>query len=358
MITAAFGGLVLAGACGARQKTVTYEIRFDRPIDGQPLFLSKVTRTGQLQTVDTIRETPYTYPRRTPDLYFIGHDEEKIPVILGNSSVTIHIDSAEFDKSYAYGSRENDSLYGILKQLDSLDDEQKKLFIYMRSTDAESKARAQKQFFVIDSLKLEYQYRFAERNPNIAGVVVMTGLTFAKNKEIDYKRLTDIYATYPESVRKSEAGKYLTYRLNKTSAGQVGFKAPNFTAPTPDGQTLSLLSSLGKVTIIDFWASWCIPCRKDNPELVALYKKYHDQGLNIIGVSLDHDKEAWINAIRSDSLNWFQVSHLQGWKEPIAQQYNIHFIPQLLILDRTGTIRAKNLKGKELEDKIRELLNE
>lgn len=361
LIWAALSGWLLImgpGACGSRPRTVTYQVTFDRPVPPQGWILAKVGRTGQMVPVDTVRSNPYIYNRRLPDVYFLADKERKIPLILGNASLKVHWDTTGRGHDYVTGSRENDSLYALFRRLDSLSDRQKKLFIKLRSTDPAVKAEASRAFFALDSLSSEMQYRFAEHNPNLAGVVVMTGLTFARNKTVDFKRLHDTYARYPEAVRKSEAGKYLTYRLNKLSIGQVGFKAPNFSGPTPDGGHLSLLSAMGKVTLIDFWASWCLPCRKDNPRLVALYKKYHDSGLNIIGVSLDHDKQAWLNAIRADSLDWYHISHLQGWKEPVAKQYNIRFIPQLLILDRTGTIRAKNLHGKALEEKIRQLLEE
>ena len=113
---------------------------------------------------------------------------------------------------------------------------------------------------------------------------------------------------------------------------------------------------MGKVTLIDFWASWCAPCREQNPDLVALYSELHSKGLNIIGVSLDDDASKWSEAIIKDKLTWTQVSNLKQLKDPIALQYNITQIPTTYLLDKNGKIVAIDLHGKDLKAKILELL--
>ena len=110
------------------------------------------------------------------------------------------------------------------------------------------------------------------------------------------------------------------------------------------------------MTIIDFWASWCGPCRAENPNVVALYNELHSKGLNIIGVSLDEDATKWKNAIAKDKLTWIHVSNLKGWKDPIALTYEVEGIPATFILDAKGNIVAKNLRGDELKAKVKEVL--
>ena len=112
----------------------------------------------------------------------------------------------------------------------------------------------------------------------------------------------------------------------------------------------------GKIIYIDFWASWCGPCRKENPNVVAIYKELHSKGLNIIGVSLDKDAKEWKEAIAKDKLTWNQVSNLKFWDEPIAAQYKVESIPATFILDASGKVVAKDLRGEELRAKIIELL--
>jgi thiol-disulfide isomerase/thioredoxin len=113
---------------------------------------------------------------------------------------------------------------------------------------------------------------------------------------------------------------------------------------------------MGKVTIIDFWASWCKPCRMENPNVVALYKEFHAKGLNIIGVSLDKDAAKWKEAIAADKLTWNHVSNLKFWDEPIAAEYNVRSIPATFILDAKGNVVAQDLRGEELKAKVKELL--
>lgn len=144
----------------------------------------------------------------------------------------------------------------------------------------------------------------------------------------------------------------------KAAGTQIGNYAPDFDGKTPQGKLLALSDIKAKVTIIDFWASWCGPCRRENPNVVKMYNEYHEKGLEIIGVSLDKagQENRWKQAIAKDKLTWPQVSNLQGWKDPIAVQYGIRSIPATYVLDENGKIIAKNLRGKALENKIAELL--
>lgn len=356
LIAGLSGGLLLLGRCSSAPKTVQYQLRVEPANQAKGLVLSRLTKDGQVNSVDTLDNNILTYEAHQPDVYFLEKNGQRIAVILGAANVMVKLDSTNFVKSRVTGGEDNDTLNTFRSRMDSLSAKQKELFTKLRSTNPEIKEQARKAFFRIADSMTEMQYVFGEQNLNQAGIIVLTGLTFQRNKDIDFKRIMDAYSRYPEAAKRSNAGKYLTRRLNTVTVGQVGTQAPNFSAPTPDGQTMSLTQALGKVTIVDFWASWCVPCRRNNPHLVKLYQKYHDQGLNIISVSLDKSKEKWIKAIKDDGLNWYHISHLKGWQEPIAHTYNISYIPQTLILDRTGKIVAKNLYGKALDDKIRELL--
>lgn len=140
----------------------------------------------------------------------------------------------------------------------------------------------------------------------------------------------------------------------------IGNNAPIFSGKTPDGKDLSLEDIKGEVIILDFWASWCGPCRRENPNVVKMYNKYHNKGLEIIGISLDkaNQKNRWIRAIAQDRLTWQHLSNLQGWNEPIAALYGVRSIPATFILDKDGVILAKNLRGLALENKIATLLKD
>ena len=133
--------------------------------------------------------------------------------------------------------------------------------------------------------------------------------------------------------------------------------APDFTLSTPDGNPISLSSLKGKVVLIDFWASWCGPCRKENPNLVKLYQKYKSKGFTILSVSLDDDEAAWKNAIETDGLIWpNHVSDLKGWESPMTQVYGFNSIPYTVIINKEGKINGIGLRGEQLEKKIKTIL--
>ncbi len=180
------------------------------------------------------------------------------------------------------------------------------------------------------------------------------GYMLAKDQEAIYKQFTD-------DVKKSEFGKKVRTRIDQMTAVEPGRKAPDFKAATPEGGVKSLAEVVkkGKITMIDFWASWCGPCRAENPNVVRIYNKYNSKGFNIIGVSLDREGEGdkWKEAIKKDGLIWNHVSDLKFWQSDIAQLYNIRSIPATFLLDEKGVIIAKDLRGAELEKKIAELLD-
>lgn len=137
----------------------------------------------------------------------------------------------------------------------------------------------------------------------------------------------------------------------------VGGTAPDFTQQTPEGEDLSLSDLRGKVVLVDFWASWCGPCRRENPNVKRVYDTYHEQGFEILGVSLDRTKDRWLKAIADDGLPWPHVSDLQGWKNAAAVLYSVSSIPHTILLDRDGKIIARGLRGPQLEAKLAEIFS-
>jgi len=144
--------------------------------------------------------------------------------------------------------------------------------------------------------------------------------------------------------------------VTKMQATTIGQTAPEISLPSPDGKEIALSSLKGKVVLIDFWASWCGPCRKEMPNVVKAYAKYKDKGFEIYGVSLDQEKDRWVEAIAKDGITWPQVSDLKYWSSDAAKLYNVQGIPYTVLLDKEGKIIAKNLRGAELEKKIAEIL--
>lgn len=205
---------------------------------------------------------------------------------------------------------------------------------------------------------------FLIENPNSDfSLMLLDGVTGQKGFDVDLAKL--VLESMSQDLLNKESNKLIVQNIKqkitiafKSDGLNIGSKVPNFSAPTPTGEMITLNEILGKVTILDFWASWCKPCRLENPNFVKLYDEYHEKGLEIISVSLDRSdqKQRWIDAIEKDRLSWYNVSNLKFWRDPVAQLYNISSIPATFILDDKGKLIASRLRGAELVNKIEALL--
>jgi thiol-disulfide isomerase/thioredoxin len=219
-----------------------------------------------------------------------------------------------------------------------------------------------------DSLRSQlknFGYEFIETNNNSDfSLYILDGLT--SQKGFDLELADSAFKTIETSIKtKNESNQLISNRIKQKIESspnkgkiKIGMQAPDFSAPNPEGKQVTLSDIKGKVTIVDFWASWCKPCRIENPNLVKLYDKYHSKGLEIISVSLErgNQKGFWIEAIKKDQLRWYNVSNLKFWQDPIAQTYSVNSIPATFILDENGVLIAERLRGAELEAKIKNLL--
>ncbi|MAH82618.1 MAG: hypothetical protein CMC21_05145, partial [Flavobacteriaceae bacterium] len=201
-----------------------------------------------------------------------------------------------------------------------------------------------------------YELEFLKRNYDSYLSIILLE-RFIASKVLSISEAINVFDLMTERIQNSDIGIKLKSTFdNPDQPIDIGYYAPNFTAPNPDGQMKSLNDMLGKVTLLEFWASWCGPCRRENPNLVKIYKKYKDLGFNIIGVSLDKSMPQWTKAIEDDYLTWDHLSNLKFWQDPIARLYKVRAIPASFILDEKGLIVSKNLRGYQLEAKISELI--
>lgn len=219
-----------------------------------------------------------------------------------------------------------------------------------------------------------YLKKFIDDNPgslaNIFALYQQMGPrtpVFNLREDLDYfekvsEQLTD---KYPDSELVKSLNELVANAKNppvdpmdtakEDSVGAIGSLAPDIELENPDGKVVKLSSLQGKVVLLDFWAAWCRPCRVENPNLVENYKKYNKDGFEIYQVSLDHTRDAWLNAIKDDKLDWYHVSDLKYWQSQAAQQYGIQAIPASFLLDKEGKIIAANLRGSALGNKLAEI---
>jgi thiol-disulfide isomerase/thioredoxin len=214
---------------------------------------------------------------------------------------------------------------------------------------------------------------FIDKNTSSLACLIAIYQQFGKQPVFDVKVKEDfayfqkldkaIFAAYPDNphaqdlheriaeIKKMDAEK-------KLAAGKLseGASAPEIKLKSPEGTQIALSSLKGKFVLVDFWASWCSPCRKENPNLVKIYKKYKAKDFEIYGVSLDRDKDAWKAAIKTDKITWIQVSDLLYWDSPLVKLYNVEAVPFSVLIDKEGKIIAKGLTSEELDEKLGELL--
>ncbi|MDH7443999.1 TlpA disulfide reductase family protein [Aquimarina sp. 2201CG14-23] len=359
--------ILLSVACQKEEKGYSISAETEGFDDGVTVYVNAINQSNRPTIIDstTIKEGKFKIalpPIESNDLNYLTFKDVPGNVLyLGENNpikMTIYKDSMR--SSIIKGGSENQLFFSYLRTMNAYGKERQELSnqyqIASKLKEADKALQLSAKLEEVRTNEKEYRKEIAVKNPN--SLVAVMALTDLLNlKAAPAKQIKKIYATVEDTLKTSRLGKNLD-RLIQASVGKIdiGSEAEDFSAPNPEGQLVSLKESMGKITIIDFWASWCKPCRAENPNVVRVYNKYHDKGLNIIGVSLDRNKDHWTKAITQDNLDWNHVSHLKFWQDPIAKAYGVRSIPATFILDEKGNVIAKNLRGPALESRISELL--
>ena len=337
--------------------------------NGTKVYLEKPDDKKGLIILDStqVNEGMFSFKGTVPEpsLHFITIQgvKEKLYFILEEVKIIVAVEKDSIAKSKVKGTKNNEDLENFKTKALLI---QNKLLSFQKlnakkMTDAKAANdtivinQLIKEFTVLQSELTNLPVNFLTSNPKSFISLLLVDSMF-NDPSHSVEQLKTTYNGLDSSLKNTTLGKSIYNKTQKVSAFEIGSKVPDFSAPNPEGKIVSLKQSLGKITIIDFWASWCGPCRQENPNVVAVYKEFKDKGLRIIGVSLDKDGNKWKEAIAKDNLAWTHVSNLQFWQDPIATLYNIKSIPATFIVDANGIIVAKNLRGGDLRNKISMLL--
>jgi peroxiredoxin len=207
----------------------------------------------------------------------------------------------------------------------------------------------------IDVVKDSVMQSFVKANPNAVATAFIIYQTYIVYP--DYKRAGELYVLLNKKIKDCYYARRTAQNVHATDKTTPGSLAPAFTLPDTTGQMVSLASFKGQYVLIDFWASWCMPCRKENPYLKKAYNRFHSKGFEIVGVSIDSGKGAWTKAIETDSLPWVHVSDLKAGQGPVPDAYGVKSIPKNVLVDKSGKVIARNLRGEELENLLEKILN-
>ncbi len=294
-----------------------------------------------------------------PEVYYITIPATKssVPFFIEPSEIIVNINTKEINKTKITGSKNQAAYDGYLNMLDQFNAKIKESYqMYNKAEeigDLEKVRYYDSLITVLDEQRGQFSKKYVLENPqSFISPYIMYRNSYTYEMEDLEKALNAFDTSLSHSIYTGFMNEYLA-TMKRTAVGQMYVP---FSMQDSTGINISAEDLIGSnYLLVDFWASWCAPCRQENPNLVKLYNKYHELGFDIFGVSFDSNRERWLGAIKEDSLTWTHVSDLQGWENKAGKLYGIRSIPSNALLDTNGMIIAKNLRGDDLKAKLEEL---
>jgi thiol-disulfide isomerase/thioredoxin len=359
--------LILLDSCGSQENQFELTGRADVD-DGTKVYVLQADQNNQpfIKDSTTVKSNNFKFQgiSSTPQISYIQVEGVNgyVLAILENGYIKADIFKDSISKSQVYGTKSNDDFLKYKSETKYLVDDMNNISYEAQDAimkgDVAIAMELEKEYNSKEREVMLYEWDFIIDNNDSYMSALLLEVFMIENK-VNKDSIIDVYENLSNRIKVSDVGKNIADLLSQFEDPiELGEIAPDFTAPSIDGSnvTLSLELKKNKVTLVDFWAAWCRPCRVENPNLVRLYKKYNKEGFNIIGVSLDRTKEQWEQAVIDDNLPWVQVSNLNFWNDPIARRYSIRAIPQSYLLNKDGLVMGKNLRGQDLEARISAIL--
>lgn len=328
-------------------------------------FLLQKRVEGRLVTIDSAFSKKGNFqmkggPVRFPEMVLLAAKGSRMRTTfyLENSDIEITGKLDSLFNSRITGSKTHDEYRGFVESNKALNDQYTRAYNdYQTAFQENDTARVnalEKEIISLQESMISLQKDFVKNNPSsFVSPSILSGLS----REMEASELESLINAFDTALKNTPAVKELTELIAMMKPVSIGQKAPDFTMNDPDGNPVSLSSKVGpKLLLIDFWAGWCGPCRRENPNIVKVYKEFHSKGFDILGVSLDREKEEWLKAIEDDKLTWTHVSDLQYWNNAAARLYVVNSIPANFLLDANGVIIARNVLGNDLYNKVKEIL--
>lgn len=289
-----------------------------------------------------------------PNIHVLNYAaaNKRFVIFLDNSNVTVTGTLDAFDKLVVKGSPSQDDFLVFSNEFSPLYQKLSQAAQDINNGKQDAATRSVYENTMRTIQEKTDQFVAAKPNSFVSPFVILVATQLNTEPLITESRFNKL----TPGVQSSGYGKILASNIAESKIGAVGTDAIEFVQNDTEGKPVSLSSFRGKYVLIDFWASWCKPCRMENPNVVKAYNKYKDKNFTVLGVSLDRAKDPWIQAIADDKLTWTQVSDLKFWNNEAAQKYKIESIPQNYLVDPNGKIIAKNLRGEELLEKLNQIL--
>jgi peroxiredoxin len=268
----------------------------------------------------------------------------------GNIQITGEADSLQ--NANITGSKTQDEADAYEKSLQDIADQEEPLFKNWGKGSKEDQIALEAKYEELSKKRKARANQYIQAHP---GTAFSVSLVQDRAMMGEYNEVNKIYGLLDPSAQQSIIGRQIAKRLDVLKRSAIGEPMLDFTQNNVEGQPVRFADFKGKYVFVDFWASWCGPCRAENPNVLKAYNQYKDQNFTVIGVSLDDKKENWVKAIEKDNMPWAQVSDLKGWKNEVSTYYGIMGIPSSLLVDPQGKIIARNLRGEALNQKLAEL---